>query len=675
MAGKNPRGKKPSQVYVSINHIETGPSPPAGTITRNFPLTIPQWVAAQTAGNSIDRLLSLLDCIKAANSNAWISFSTPDQITSQWEHVASLRSQGHELPLFGVPFAVKDNIDAAGLPTTAACPAYAAVRGTVSEDAPVVARLKAGGAILIGKTNLDQFATGLVGTRSPYGAVPNAFDPTRVSGGSSSGSGFVVSNGLVPFSLGTDTAGSGRVPADLNNIVGLKPTRGALSARGVVPACRTLDCVSIFTLTVEDAETVLGVAEGYDEVDSYSRRRPPLADRDRQAADTHTPRIAICASPNWFSREHQANAYETALKQARALGWKLEETDFSDLLKLANLLYEEPWVAERYAAISEFIQTSPDETDPVVRGILKKAETSNAVDYFSTEYLRQDLTREVTTQFAGYDAILVLTTPTFPTMADLLLEPVLENSILGTYTNFVNFLDWPAIAIPAGFRDDGLPFGNTLISTTWEEPKLFALSRQLLSVSERRLGATSLSHQESLRNVDSTSVSSENIQIAVVEAHLRGFPLNSDLVTRDATFVQSTQTASKYQLHALASISSPVKKPGLRRVNGEGSGHAIEVEVWSLPKTQLASFVQTIVTPLGIGSIELQDGSWVHGFICEPYGIETAVDVSKHGGWRGYIKSITTPAGGPTNRTEATNNKHRVPRCEEFQARINCQPW
>lgn len=427
------------------------------------PLTISEWHELQQSVSEPDRILSLLERIKPNTSNAWISLATPEQVIKQWEYITSLRSQGKDLPLFGVPFAAKDNIDAAGFCTTAACPSFGT--GPVANDSTVIQRLKSQGAILIGKTNLDQFATGLVGTRSPYGVVSIPFDTNRVSGGSSSGSSVVVAQGLVPFSLGTDTAGSGRVPAGFNNLIGLKPTRGALSAHGVVPACRSLDCVSIFALTLEDAEMVLQLAEGYDIQDAYSRDRARcVTDKAVRVNLCPKPTLAICSNPEWFGRTKQTAAFQVALIKAQNLGWKLEPVDFTPLFSLAKLLYEGPWVAERYAAIEKFIRLAPSEDmDPVVRSIIMKAEKYSAADLFACEYHRQDLCREIEQIFGHYDALLVPTTPTFPSVQDLKDEPVVANSQLGTYTNFVNFLDWCALAIPAGWREDGLPFGITLI--------------------------------------------------------------------------------------------------------------------------------------------------------------------------------------------------------------------
>ncbi|PYH97865.1 urea carboxylase [Aspergillus ellipticus CBS 707.79] len=582
-----------------------------------YPLTIEQWQKLQQSAPDPSHLLTLVERARVNASNAWISLSTPDQIQAQWDHITSLRDRGSTLPLFGVPFAVKDNIDASGFYTTAGCPTFATEPAT--KDSTVVARLKSQGAVLVGKTNLDQFATGLVGTRSPYGAVANALDPNRASGGSSSGSGVVVSQGLVPFSLGTDTAGSGRVPAGFNNVVGLKPTRGALSTHGVLPACRSLDCVSIFALTIDDAELVLRVAEGYDQEDAYSRPRPV---------------IAVCSAPEWFGNTKHATAYTAALDKARRLGWQLQPVDFTSLFTLASMLYEGPWVAERYAAIESFIRSASVEAmDPVVRSIILKAENFTAVNLFKQEYHRQELSREIDQAFGKFDAILVPTTLSFPTMQDLAKEPVIENSRLGTYTNFVNFMDWSALAIPASWRADGLPFSITLIAGPWEEPRLLELSRIWLSDGPRRLGATEVQYQE---QKPSPNLSRDSMYLAVVGAHLSGFPLNKDLVGRGATLVAATTTAPCYKLYELAK-TLPIYKPGLKRV--ADGGKPIEVEVWDMPAKEMGSFLETVTAPLGIGSIELEDGSWVKGFICEPEGLWDAKDITSYGGWRAYTQS------------------------------------
>ncbi|CAI6091073.1 unnamed protein product [Clonostachys chloroleuca] len=626
------------------------------------PLLISEWKAAQISGNGLQRLCSLVEAEQSANSHthAWISLADTGQIEEQWTKLKRLGPQASSLPLYGVPFAIKDNIDAEGFATTAACPSFAS--GKAASDAAVVRSFKSAGAILIGKTNLDQFATGLVGTRSPYGAVPNSFDSTRVSGGSSSGSAVVVARGVVPFSLGTDTAGSGRVPAGFNNIVGLKPTRGALSTAGVVPACRTLDCVSIFALTVEDAQLVLSVVEGYDPEDSYSRKRPDLFHEQGDTVFGHvgsvsSPRLAICSSPNWFGCDGHHPAYDKALEKAASLGWVLEPVDFSPLFQLAQLLYSGTWVAERYEAIRSFIQTvEPQAMDPVVRKIIKGAEMFTAADSFAGEYLRRDLTRQIEAAFARFDGILVPTTPTFPTLEQLSLEPVEENSKLGTYTNFVNFMDRSALSFPAGFRPDGLPFGLTLIANAWQEPQLLELAHRFCcSAGPRTLGATRECVTEGSLPNSVSRIAHDIIPIAVVGAHLTGFPLNKDLTSRNATFSKQTSTSSRYRLFALSSTSG-VSKPGLKRISTDQRGKEIEVEIWNLPNSALASFMQTIPSPLSIGKIELQDRSWVHGFVCEPIGLECATDITDFGGWRSYSKYVQVPI----QRSEAPSKKKTI---------------
>ncbi|KAM0248181.1 hypothetical protein ACHAP5_003562 [Fusarium lateritium] len=614
------------------------------------PLTISQWKAAQTAGDGLQRLCSLVENERTINSktHAWISLASPEQLKAQLSSLEALNPDPTSLPLYGVPFAAKDNIDVEGFITTAGCPKFRSV--PAASDATVIAKLKAAGAILIGKTNLDQFATGLVGTRSPYGAVPNSFDPARVSGGSSSGSASVVARGIVPFSLGTDTAGSGRVPAGLNNIIGLKPTRGALSTHGVVPACKTLDCVSIFSLTIADAEIVLSLAEGCDVKDAYSRARPEPdtvpVDEFGGSAGLEKPKLAICASPDWFGRDDHHPAYKKALAKAEGLDWTLVPVDFDLLFQLARLLYDGPWVAERYEAIRDFIEgASPEEMDPVVRGIIIRAQSLPAVEVFEGEYLRQELTRKIERAFAQFDGLLVPTSPTFPTLDQLSKSPVVENSILGTYTNFVNFIDWSALSIPADFRSDGLPFGVTLISTRWQEPQLLSWAREWFGDEFRLLGATGTRAHEPSAVVSSSA--SKYIPIAVVGAHLTGFPLNKDLVSRGGRLVKAAKTSSAYRLYTLNTKKGP-QKPGLKRVSAE-NGAEIQVEVWNLPMTSLASFMLTVPPPLAIGTIELDDGSWVKGFVCEGYGFDGATDITDHGGWRAYHDYVEKQAKPLTN--------------------------
>ncbi len=455
-----------------------------------------------TPANLLHKLLSSL----SADDIAWISLATPaqldDGLASLNRAVAQAGGDPSELPLFGVPFAVKDNIDATGFETTAACPDYAYAP---TEDAAVVARLRAAGAVLIGKTNLDQFATGLVGTRSPYGEVPNAFNPDVISGGSSSGSASVVARGLVPFALGTDTAGSGRVPAGLNNLVGLKPTRGAISIEGVVPACRSLDCVSIFALTVTDAGKVFEQAGVYQPSDAFSRLRPDTFTSSgpaiRQPGDIN--RLAVPAEPDWFGDDCAKAAWGVTLGLWEKLGVTLVPTDFSLLSELAALLYEGPWVAERHAAVEQFMATHPDSMNPVVRGIIGKAANFTATDTFKAQYRKEELVRAIDHLLQDIDALLVPTAPIAPTIAAVNADPVTLNSRLGTYTNFVNLADLCALAVPAGFRSDALPFGVTLIAGAWRDGDLQHLASRWLNANPTNLGATAcIRRTESARTND-----------------------------------------------------------------------------------------------------------------------------------------------------------------------------
>ncbi|RGP65946.1 putative dur1,2-urea amidolyase [Fusarium longipes] len=636
----------------------------AGLRNESTPLTIPQWKAAQVTAGGLERLLSIVENERETNSatHTWISLATSEQIKFQWTNLEARGSEATSLPLYGVPFAVKDNIDAEGFVTTAACPKFRSEPAI--SDATVVAKLKAAGAILIGKTNLDQFATGLVGTRSPYGAVPNTFDPTRVSGGSSSGSAVVVARGIVPFALGTDTAGSGRVPAGLNNIVGLKPTRGAISTHGVLPACRTLDCIAIFSLTVADAETILSIAEGYDIDDSYSRSRPNLLTATVNEFGGHVdmskPKLALCASPNWYGRDDHYSAYEKALVKVEALGWSLVPVDFDILFQLARLLYDGPWIAERYEAIRDFIEGSfPEDMDPVVRNIIVRAKSLSAADVFGGEYLRQELTRKVEHAFAAFDGLLVPTSPTFPTLDEVRSRPVEENSILGTYTNFVNFLDWSALSIPAGFRSDGLPFGMTLISNHWKESCLFSWARVWFGNEQRPLGATGVEACEPCSMVPSDL--SDQIPLVILDSHISGFPLNASIVSCGGRFWKRMTTASSYRLCALdarqgvkgpvrlsAASSSDTPGPVLKRVSPD-DGAEIEVEVWHLPKSSLANFISNARHPFAFGSIEMSDGTWIQGFVCEPCGFDNAIDITDYYSRRAYYGLFET-------KTEQSSN-------------------
>lgn len=522
------------------------------------------------------------------------------------EAVASLKARAKDLPLHGVPFAIKDNIDVAGVPTTAGCPAYAY---TPSVTAPVVQRLLDAGAILIGKTNMDQFATGLVGTRSPHGACRSVYHPDYVSGGSSSGSGVAVAAGLVSFALGTDTAGSGRVPAAFNGIVGLKPSRGLFSSRGVVPACRSLDCVSIFAGDAEDAALVLNVAAAFDADDPFSRALPALPVAAKRMG------VPVAAQCEFFGDAQAEQAWRAAVKQAAARGFDVIEVDIRPLLECAQLLYAGPWVAERYAAVGEWLETHSDAAHPVVRDIILGGKRPSAVDAFRAQYRLQEFQRATQSLWRSIDALLLPTTPTMYTVRDVQEHPVTLNSRLGIYTNFVNLLDLAAIAVPGGLRDDGLPFGVSFIAPAGAD-------RRLLQLAARWEGAA-----------EASALAPGTVRVAVVGAHLSGQPLNHQLTSRGATLEQATRTAPRYRLFALPTTPP---KPGLIRQDAP-VGVGIDVEVWQMPVAAFGSFVAEIPGPLGIGTLELQDGTTVHGFVCESYAVADAPEITHLGGWRAYL--------------------------------------
>lgn len=572
-----------------------------------------------------DDLFSLLEAYAGSLStedNAWIAIASATQIRDQLEPLLTQYQQTPDaLPLFGIPFAVKDNIDVAGWPTTAACPAFAY---PAERDAFAVAKLKAAGAIVIGKTNLDQFATGLVGTRSPYGAVSNTFNADYVSGGSSSGSASVVARGLVPFALGTDTAGSGRVPAAFNNIVGLKPTKGWLSAQGVVPACRLNDTLSVFALTVEDAFYITALAAGHDDGDAYSRVHPATA----PAAISQNPLFAIPATLTFFDDAQAEAAWEQALAALRASGATLKPIDFSAFTRLAEQLYQGPWVAERTAAVGEMLD-HPAQMDPTVHGIISAGLTFSAVEAFQAEYLRAELAQQINAALREVDALVVPTSPTIHTIDEMKLEPVRFNSQFGTYTNFTNLADLSALALPAPFRADGLPAGITLIAPAWHDRALADFGVRWQQQLALPLGATGRDFTPSCTPLP---VSAQHVRVAVVGAHLRGMPLNFQLTTRRAVFVEATQTAACYRLYALANTQP--QKPGLARAD---EGAAIEVELWDIPLARFGEFVAEIPPPLGIGTLELSDGRLVKGFICEPAALPDATDITAFGGWRNWI--------------------------------------
>jgi allophanate hydrolase len=559
--------------------------------------------------------------------NIWITRLPLEQVMP---YVRALDAESIDTrPLYGVPFVIKDNIDLEGIPTTAACAEFAYVP---ARSAAVVQRLIDAGALPLGKTNLDQFATGLSGARSPYGACRNSFDAEYVSGGSSSGSAVAVALGLASFSLGTDTAGSGRVPAAFNNIVGLKPTLGRLSTCGVVPACRTLDAVSIFALTCGDAAAVLQAAAGFDAADPYSRALSDVAIAGNRFG------VPRAEDLQFFGDAAYAGLFDDSVQRLQSLGLTPVAIDFAPFLEAARLLYEGPWLAERFAAVGGFLAGHPHAGLQVTRAIIEEGARPSASAAFQGQYRLMTLRRACESLWSQMDFMLTPTAGTIYTVAAVEADPRRLNANLGYYTNYMNLLDLAGVAVPAGFRGDGLPFGVTLVGPRASERALLRLAARLHHASVPRLGAmdTPLPPEESAPPLSAPHAG--YVSIAVCGAHMQGLPLNHQLRDRGAYFLRSTRTAPAYRLFALQ--GGPPHRPGLIRVPGGGA--AIEVELWAIPEPQLGSFLAGIPAPLGIGTLELQDGATSLGFICEGYAAQTGVDISGYGGWRGYLERAWT---------------------------------
>jgi allophanate hydrolase len=620
-------------------------------------LTISDWQAAYLAGAEPRSLLGqhlarLRPAEGAPLDPAWITLASTGQLAEQCAALEAVEREYCDRtallqarPLWGVPFAVKDNIDIKGVPTTAACPAFERL---ATRTASVVQRLQAAGAVWLGKTNLDQFATGLVGTRSPYGQPASVFSAEHISGGSSSGSAVSVARGWVAFSLGTDTAGSGRVPAGFNHIVGLKPTPGRVSTAGVVPACRSLDCVSVFALTVDDAANVLAIIEGPadpDADDAFNSFAPGNTAVVGPARWPGSLRLGVPKDPVFWGDAGYAAHYERAKAHALALGHTLVPIDFDPLYRTAALLYDGPWVAERQIVVDNLLANYPETIDPVVREVISGARRFVAADAYRGLYELRSLAKQNAGIWSEVDALLVPTTTGHPRFTEVQADPIGVNARLGQYTNFVNLLGWSALAVPFEFTKQNLPFGVTFIAPggydvalsqlgrTWQHSLLPA--NQVLGGTQTLLPAAGTSRPVTLAQ----PATQATLAIAVVGAHLTGLPLNWQLQERRAWLREATTTAPRYALYALPNTTPP--KPGLVR-QAEG-GHAIEVEVWDVPQASIGSFLAMIPAPLGLGSLELADGRWVHGFSCEAHAVAPgtgAVDISHFGGWRAYLASL-----------------------------------
>jgi allophanate hydrolase len=574
-------------------------------------------LAVRTGEVPLGELLEgVCKALLACPDGVWIHLATRPELEAQLHDIQARIEAGEDLPLAGVPFAVKDNIDVMGWPTTAACPDFAY---TPENSADVVERIKAAGALLVGKTNLDQFATGLVGTRSPYGVCRNPLNPAYISGGSSSGSAAAGALGAALFSLGTDTAGSGRVPAAFCELVGLKPTRGALSIEGVVPACRSLDCVAIFARSLDDARLVWQAARWKGPETALARPVPESALSPAAPKPGFT--VGVLAGPDrqFFGDEAAAAAYEAALERLDRLGARLVEINYTPFAETAALLYGGPWVAERYLVVKDLLEKSPESIHPVVRQIVQGGGAFTAADLFTAEYRLAELRLAAHAELAKVDCLLLPTTPTIYTVEEVLSDPVTLNSRLGTYTNFVNLLDMAAVAVPAGKGRVGMPFGVTFMGPAFSD-------LQLLEYAEVFTGG--------IAPAAPVETPAREIKLAVVGAHLRGMPLHKQLTENNARFLEQTRTSEKYRLFALAETTPP--KPGLVRRTNEGA--PIEVEVYALSEDAFGRFTALVPPPLAIGNVELEDGSWVKGFVCEPVGLLGAEEITKFGGWRNYVK-------------------------------------
>lgn len=591
-------------------------------------LSISTLLKAYREGSCTPREIVLNAWRRAASDDPaiWISRPTEEQLR---ESLRALEGESPDSkPLYGIPFAIKDNIDCAGFPTTAACPAWSY---EPAQHAFVVKLLIDAGAIPMGKTNLDQFATGLVGVRSPYGVPGNAFNPDYIPGGSSAGSAVAVAKGLCSFSLGTDTAGSGRVPASFNNLIGLKATRGLLSCTGVVPACRTLDCVSIFALTAADASSVLKVADAFDEADPYARRS------GLKATFSWPPKIGVPRSDqlDFFGNDDARQLFANARKTIADMGWEIIEVDISAFLDAGRLLYEGPWVAERTAVVSKLLAEHPEAFLPVTRTIIEGGFNGTAVDAFRAQYRLAELRRASEATWQRMDALLMPTAGTIYTRAEVEAEPIKLNSNLGRYTNFMNLLDLCGCAVPAGFLGNGLPWGVTFYAPAHGDALVLECAARYHAEVDLPLGKSS-AMSSAAPLPESPPATVPMMKIAVCGAHMEGLALHWQLSDRKARFVQRTLSAPCYRLYLLPANGRIPDRPGMVRVS-EG-GAAIELEVWEIPQSTMGSFLVGIASPLGLGRVQLADGTTVCGFVCEGLISESAMEITSHGSWRKWLE-------------------------------------
>lgn len=579
-----------------------------------------------TVSDMIDEVLQRAEHFK--EHNIWISLRERAELLTEAKKLEA--DDPALLPLYGIPFAIKDNIDYSGLPTTAACPAFSYLP---EQTAFAVRLLIDAGAVLIGKTNMDQFATGLTGTRAPepYGICKNALNPDYISGGSSSGSAVAVALNIVSFTLGTDTAGSGRIPAAFNNIVGVKPTRGLISCSGVVPACRSLDCVSLFSHSVAEAEYLLDIVNAADKDDIYARCERSLFEPIIKPEAKLRIGVPKPDQLNFFGDKESAELFRESITALQTMG-EVVEVDLQPFLEAAALLYEGPWIAERYAGIRRFVDAYPDQLHPVIRQILLPATEKTAVNVFDSLHRLKVLKRQALSILRGLSCMVVPTAPGIYRIDEVLADPVTLNSRLGYYTNYMNLLDLCGVAIPSGFYANGLPFGITLFAEALSDLRLLALAKRYETCRQTKSPPFSIS-----KNLTATATPSARYsRIAVCGAHMQGLPLNGQLLALGARFLAATRTSPHYRLYALA--IAPPQRPGL--IRDEAQGKCIDLELWELPKENLADFIRNIKSPLCIGSIEMEDGQWEYGFLCENYPILNSVEITRYGGWRPYLKAL-----------------------------------
>jgi allophanate hydrolase len=530
------------------------------------------------------------------------------------EIAAAVEAMSKDLPLWGIPFVVKDNIDVADWPTTSGCPEYAYVP---KEDAEVVRLLRAAGAIPIAKGNLDQFATGLVGTRSPYGVARNAIDAEFLPGGSSSGSASAVAAGLCAFSLGTDTAGSGRVPAAFQELIGWKPTRGLLSNRGLVPACKSLDCISVFANSAADALLVSEVVSIYDAADVFSSKVKATGSIGASF------RFGVPAALDFAGDPDTPGLYASAVERMKALGGTPVEIDLTPFTEAAKLLYEGPWVAERWAAVGDFVEKHPDAIFPVTKTILEGSKGWDAASTFNAQYKLREFAREAEAVWEKIDVLLLPTTPRLYTVSENLADPIVTNAILGRYTNFMNLLDLSAVAMPAGHARDGRArWGVTIAAPAGWDAVLLAFAGRFCGEPEVKS--------------DGDRPTPQRIPLLVCGAHLEGLTLHWQLTDRGAVLREKTRTAPVYRMYAMPPVGTIPPRPAL--VRDEAKGSAIEVEVWELEPSAFGDFVSNIPAPLGVGKVLLEDGTEVPGFIAEPRATENAEEITVFGGWRAWLQ-------------------------------------